>query len=144
MLRSDKIYESGMASGVKTFFSNQGYIAFDEIPSGQKRIDLLFVYANFPKMVAVELKVRDWRRAFRQALHDKFCAHRVYVAIWHEFFKRVDQELFRRYGIGILEVGRDDIEERIAPKKCASKLTVSMRSILTYLEEERNQRFVWG
>lgn len=138
------IQECDMIDSVMSFFTEQGYCSFPEVPLGQKRVDLLFVYRNFPRMIAVELKVRDWRQAFRQALQDKFCAHKVYVAIWHETIPRIDRTLFHRYGIGVLEVNQDLVREDVAPKRSTQGLTSSMKRILNDLQDRSDGTFMWA
>lgn len=135
--------ERDMIDPVMSFFTEQGYCSFEEVPLGQKRVDLLFVYPNFPRMIAVELKVRAWRQAFRQALQDKFCAHNVYVAIWHETIPKIDRALFQRYGIGLLNVGQDLVKEDIVPRRCTLGLTASMKRILSDLQDRPDKPFMW-
>ena len=56
-------------------------------------------------MIAVEVKVSDWRRAAYQALRNTILVHRSYVALPSSVAHRVqNQEVFRTHGIGVLSI----------------------------------------
>jgi hypothetical protein len=58
-----------------------------------------------PEVVAIEVKVGDWRRAASQAIRNSIFAHRSFVALpKHVAARARSEELFREYGIGILAV----------------------------------------
>ena len=54
--------------------------------------------------VAVELKLRKWRRAVEQALVYQLCSDYVFVAVPAATAKRIDLDEFHAYGIGLLSV----------------------------------------
>ncbi|KKK86895.1 hypothetical protein LCGC14_2758670 [marine sediment metagenome] len=51
---------------------------------------------NIKEIVAIEVKIYDWKTAIRQANLNKIACHESYVAIWHEFSHRAlrKKELF--------------------------------------------------
>ena len=56
-------------------------------------------------VVAIEVKVSDWRRATHQAIRNTILAHRSYIALPSAVAGRVrDEELMQAFGIGILSV----------------------------------------
>ena len=97
--------EKEMLWPVEDFLKKQGYAVYHEVPLLSKKIDLIGVKSGFNDILAVELKVSKWKKALEQAITDRLCANRVYVAISSKYIHRVKKELFREWGIGILEVG---------------------------------------
>lgn len=88
---------------------------YREVPIFSKRIDYVCITKN-GEIVAIEAKVRNWQRALQQAIYYRICAHRIFVAIWHEFSHRINQNLFNEFGIGLLEVN-GEVRELLKPKK---------------------------
>ena len=125
------VFEKDMDAQVIGHFRD--YSPFSEVPIGKRRIDWIFVNKNNSEIVAVELKVKNWKNAFRQALSNTFCSHKSYIAIWHEYYKNINLRLLEKYGIGVLEVnGR--IEEKLKPKLQNDEITESMKHILFHIK----------
>jgi hypothetical protein len=62
-----------------------------------------------PEIITIEAKVGDWRRALNQAVRNQLFAHRSFVALPSSVALRArDDEMFKRYGIGILSVEKCD------------------------------------
>lgn len=80
-----------------------------------KRIDMVAIRNR--RMHAIELKVRDWRGALRQAYANLYAADYSYAALWHEASSRADHGIFRAHGIGLLKVKRRGCEVALAPKR---------------------------
>jgi len=99
--------ESQLVSRVERFMHKNGYRSSKQVPLGAKRIDLVCYRPDMKEIIAVEAKIRDWRKAVTQALSRRLCADKVYVAVPKPNFRRVDVDLFLRYGLGLLEVSRD-------------------------------------
>lgn len=56
-------------------------------------------------VIAVEVKVSDWRRAAYQALRNTILAHRSYVGLPGSVARRIhNEEVFRSHGIGVLAI----------------------------------------
>jgi hypothetical protein len=56
-------------------------------------------------VIAIEVKVSDWRKATHQAIRNTIVAHRSYVALPSTVAHRVrNEELIQSFGIGILSV----------------------------------------
>ena len=117
-----------------------GYMAFEEVPFGQKRIDLLMVHRNYPKFVTVELKIKDWKRALQQAIINQFMGHLSYVALWHAFVSRVDRATFEKHGIGLLRVDLESGHEEIKPRRQVQGVTQSMWGALEFIDEAYPQK----
>lgn len=97
--------EKAMYAPIELYFRSRGYQTFREVPLLTRRIDFLGV--NHSHVAAVELKVKNWQKALQQALSYRLCANKVYVALSNAFVHRVNEEVFKHYGIGILSVDRD-------------------------------------
>lgn len=100
--------ETDMLEPVQRLYAKARYHRHSEVKLGPKRIDLLCVRRKgTPHGIAVELKIKDWRRALWQALHNFSVADKSYVAIWHRHeraaIKNVDR--FTNAGVGLIVVG---------------------------------------
>lgn len=78
-----------------------------EIPIGdwstsRKRIDM--VISKKRKMISIEVKVNNWKKALQQAYANLYVFDYSYVALWHKTIPNVDTDIFKNLGIGILEV----------------------------------------
>ena len=88
-------------------FPRRLYDRYGEVPLGRKRIDLCCV----PKLrknpvVAVELKLQDWRKALWQATINFQLCNQSYIALWHQWVHRVENhlDLLEEYGVGLIVV----------------------------------------
>lgn len=75
-----------------------------ELPFYEHRIDLYAYSAELNRTVAVELKLRRWRRALEQALLYQLCSDYTFIAVPESTARRIDLEELRRHGIGLLSV----------------------------------------
>lgn len=71
--------ELELTKPVADFFSNQGYIVKREIKIGFHKADI--VAFKKENVVAVELKLRDWKKAIIQAKNYQLGADYVYIAV---------------------------------------------------------------
>ena len=129
--------EKAMYAPLESYFHSRGFQTFREVPLLTRRIDLLGV--NHSDIAAVELKVKNWQKALQQALSYRLCANKVYVAVSKEFVHRVDTELFRHYGIGILSV---DGDVRPVLEASDSKIIHSslLAMVLKYTEQGKSKK----
>ena len=95
--------ESDLAGSVRSFLESRGYSVIDEVAVGGRRADLVGIGES---IAAVELKLRDWRTALRQAMAYQLGAEYVWVAmplasaaVAFRYRDRFDQE-----GVGLLGV----------------------------------------
>ena len=64
--------------------------------------------AVLPEVIAIEVKVADWRRALAQAARNRIFAHLSFVALPEQVAVRVRREqIFSELGIGLLKVRAD-------------------------------------
>ena len=98
-----------------------------------KRIDLVCIKNRH--IHAIELKVYDWKRALRQAYANLYVADYSHVALWHETVHRVDRSVFKKHGIGLLQVTPDECSVVIKAKKSNLVILERRAYIEKYLGE---------
>lgn len=135
------LYEKILKTG--PFKDNNGF--FFEVPIGnwstsRKRIDMVTMKKN--KIVAIEVKVNDWKTSLKQAYSNLFVSDYSYVAIWHKTLPNIDRDIFNELGIGLLEVNgscemkieakkspyADDISKQFVKKHCETREIISCQS----------------
>lgn len=82
-------------------------IIIEEAPVFYGRADLLYLYNEDPFAIAVELKIRDWKKGLRQALRNLFYAKYSFLAIQWKRTRTIDLDAFAKYGIGVIAVNGD-------------------------------------
>lgn len=112
---------------VETYMKKKKFKTYREVPALDKKIDIVGVRNR--EIWAVEAKVKDWKRALQQAVTDRLFVDRVYVALWHEFAGRADEEIYGKFGIGIMSV--DGSVEIIKPAKKSKIAHASLVKKLT-------------
>lgn len=104
--------ERELAPPVARHLVAQGYDTFAEVHFNGRIADLIGVKGE--EVVAVELKLRDWRTAFRQALAYQVGCHRSYVGVPLETALRAlraERHAFETSGTGLLAIHGDDVRE---------------------------------
>jgi hypothetical protein len=75
---------------------------------GRSRTDVVFLAGD--EVIGVEVKMTDWRRAIFQALLNRYCVDRSYIALWTD---RVTTNVLSEaieWGVGVLAVSATSIE----------------------------------
>jgi hypothetical protein len=72
---------------------------------GRARADVMLL-AN-GELIAIEAKVKDWKRALGQAVLNKYCADRSYVALLDSRITPAVKTEARLHGIGLIAVGEN-------------------------------------
>ena len=93
-----------------------------EVPIYEHFLDMVAVQNPRP-VVAVELKVRDWRRAIKQAVVAQLAADEVYIALWHVHVVSVDRLLLDATGVGLISV--DEATAAIVVPAQPSRITIT-------------------
>ena len=91
---------------------------------------------NDKEIIAIEVKVRNWKRALRQAIIYQLCANRTYVALCHRFSGRVKIEFFLKYGVGLIEVN-GFIDIKIESRKNVALNPFYQEAVIQGLERRR-------
>lgn len=113
------------------YFKKMNYLIELEIPIHRNRIDLIAYNQN--KLIAVELKLLNWKRALRQATYYQLGADVSYVAM--PFYQAIEVykrgNLFEAAGVGLFAVllKKFEVRELIKPKPSDKKLDYIERGI---------------
>ena len=73
--------EEALVRRLGWLFRTLGYIVAKEVPVGTRAVDLYCVDPRTGTTIAIEAKLRDWRRALRQARVYKLAADLVYIGL---------------------------------------------------------------
>lgn len=97
--------ESELAEPVALYLMERGYEAYLEVPFNGRIADVVGVKGE--EVVAVELKLRDYKSAHRQALAYQVGCHRTFVGLPLEvalLCLRKHRSAFHASGVGLLGV----------------------------------------
>ena len=113
------------------YFQNKNYSIELEIPLYRNRVDM--VAYNHEHLIAVELKLRNWKRALRQATYYQLGADLSYIAMpLHQAIEPYKRgKLLEREGVGLLAVvlNKSEVREVIKPKQSKRKVEYIERGI---------------
>ena len=101
---SKQIIEEELFLPIKKLFPVRRYLIKREIPFNGKIIDILMVNKKTHRLIAIELKVKKWKKALRQAAVYQLCTSQVYIALWYKHLNKKNKKLISKYGIGIIAV----------------------------------------
>jgi hypothetical protein len=115
--------ESELYKPVSEYFKNKGYIVRYEIRIGFCRADIVAFKEG--KITAVELKLRDWKKAIIQAKNYQLGSNYVYLAMplskVYNILRKSELNL-RKEGIGLLIVNEKTLEvKKIINAKLSKK-----------------------
>lgn len=98
--------ESSLICPIIELYSGQGIAWRQEVPLGQRRIDMLGIGLPENGWIAIELKIRDWRGALAQAAINNQLVDKSYVAMWHKYIPNAlnNISLFNHYNVGLIEI----------------------------------------
>ena len=123
---------------VSDYFKKQGYIVKNEIKIGYCRADLV-AFKN-DEVVAVELKLSDWKKAIVQAKNYQLAADYVYLAVpllrAYNILKKAEH-ILKKEGIGLLIVKEKNCE---ISKIIESKVSKTKMCNITIEEVRKNKK----
>jgi len=115
--------EKNLRKPVRQFFESKNYTVFDEVKLFQRGIDIIAKRRS--TIIAVELKMRNWRRAVQQACLDLRVSDYAFIALPETIWSRIDWRIYYEaynHGLGLLSVDgeasqimRPDRSKRIQP-----------------------------
>ena len=107
-LRREIEREEELLAPVRRYAKRKGFTAqFAELPFFDYRIDLYAVSRPSGDTIAVELKMKNWRRALHQALIYQLCSDYVFIALPVTKAGIVDTTELSKHGVGLILVGLD-------------------------------------
>jgi len=97
--------ESQLLEPVARFAKRKGFgLQSVELPFYKYRIDLYGFSHKNDATVAIELKLKNWKRAVEQTMIYQLCADLVYIAMPEISARRVDKSELESNGIGLIGV----------------------------------------
>ena len=130
------VLENDLYPPLVKYFLKKDYSIEVEIPIHRNRIDLI-AFNNNNHLIAVELKLKDWKRALRQATYYQLGVDVSYIAM--PFYQAL--KVYRRTGqleekgvglFGIL-LDRGEVRELIKPKDTQRKIDYIERGIYLHI-----------
>jgi hypothetical protein len=125
------VYENDLYPPMIEYFTKRDYSIELEIPIHRNRIDLIAY--DQKRLIAVELKLRNWQRAVRQAAYYQFGSDLSYIAM--PFYQAIEAHK-RRYkldqdGVGLFAVilATGEVRELIKAKQSEKKIDYMERGI---------------
>jgi len=118
--------EETLRKPVHEYFQEKNYSIYDEPRLFTRRIDIIAVRRN--KVVAVELKMRRWKKAIQQAYLNLRVTDYSYIALPEVALGRIDTNMYYEaynWGIGILSV--DGTAKQIMRPKRSKKIQPLLR-----------------
>jgi hypothetical protein len=74
------------------------------------------------ELIAIEAKMKDWRRGFLQANRYKSFANKVYLAIPSKIEHLVDKKLLKKHGVGLIVLNTDTNKKKVLSVKTIKPL----------------------
>jgi len=107
-----------MLKPIAVTFIPKGYRLYSEVPLLTKLMDIYGVSIETNLRIAIECKVKDWKKGLQQAKNYLMCADHVFVAVHEDYVHRAldHKDLFTALGIGLLSVN-GKAETLLKPKK---------------------------
>lgn len=119
-----KLLEVDLVEPISQYFQDQDYSIELEVPVYRNRADMI-AYTE-TELIAVELKLKNWKRALRQASYYQLGADYSYIAMpFNEAFEvHKRRNILKRERVGLLAVIMDsyEVRELIPPKPSVKKL----------------------
>jgi len=135
------VAERSLVDNLKEKFVEDEMSVKREVPLLSKWIDIIGYDEKTDIVIAVEVKVRDWKRAFRQAMRYKLCSDETYVALYDEYIENVDIDKFKKHGIGVISIKEDrEIEFVLEPAKNEDYHQSLKRKVIDYLRDHGEGR----
>jgi len=91
---------------------------------------------NGPSFIAIEVKIKDWVQGLYQAHRYNKFAERSYLALYSDYAKDVDLNLFKKYNVGLIVFDDNKVVVKNRPKKNTFTGDVSRLSLRKDLWEK--------
>jgi len=113
-----KILEKTIENELFNYYS-QNFSTKRQVRLSSKRIDLVTKCPITHEVWAIEVKIRDWKGAYYQALLNTMACDQSYVAMWHECASGAikNSEIFRVSGVGLIVVDEKYNPTIVIPSK---------------------------
>ena len=99
-----KILEKHLTSRLADYYKGSGYQILQEVRLYPREIDLLLFDPIAVDLIAVEVKLSDWRKAINQAMLNKLYSHFSLIAITSNAVNHLPLNLLEERGLGLIEI----------------------------------------
>ncbi len=136
--------ELELTKPVIDYFKDKGYIVRREIKIGFNIADM--VCFKEKEVIAVELKLRNWKKAIIQAKNYQLGSDYVYIAFplmkSHNILKKA-QHILKKEGIGLLVINEKNtgVKEIIKPSKSKRKIASITLNEINKRTKKRYHKF---
>jgi hypothetical protein len=136
-------YELELIHPVETYLKKQGYRVKHEIKIGYCRADLIGIKND--TIIAIELKLREWKKAIIQAKNYQLGADLVYIAIpllRAPTLLRKKQHILENEGIGLLTINEQtSTVKELLPAQPSKRKMGSITQHHSYHQKQRPKKF---
>jgi len=119
-------------------------ILLKEVKIGSKIIDVVLSDINLTNIIAIELKVKKWKKALRQAISHQLWASKTYIALPRKHMNGAikNKSLFEKLGIGLISIDgtvKIEIEAKESEYKIQSYVNIAQNEIIKQMKRcEKN------
>lgn len=99
--------EKTLVKVLAQYFEKQGFCILQEVRIHPREIDLILFDPWAIRIISVEVKLANWRKAFSQAILNKLYSHFSLIAIKSEAAARIPSELLKENNIGLIGISRN-------------------------------------
>lgn len=75
---------------------------------GRSKADIVLFASD--QLISVEVKLSDWKRAIYQAVLNRYCVDRSYIALWKPHVTSEVLCLARSWGLGVMCIGPSAVQ----------------------------------
>jgi hypothetical protein len=118
--------EEDLRKPVHEYFKERKYTVFDETKLFSRGIDI--VAKRRSEVIAVELKLHDWKKAMGQACLNLRVSDYSFIALPEPMWNRIDRRIYYmsfNYGIGLLSV--DGVARQIMRPERSKRIQPCLR-----------------
>ena len=133
--------EASLLPPVLAYIKRKGFNmhAF-ELHFYKRSVDIYAFSKNSYMTIAIELKLQKWQKAFEQALIYQLCADETYIAMPKKFTNRVNSELLKKHGVGLISVSEIGRCYRLIEAKQSSVIKNEYKNDqINYLQRQINE-----
>lgn len=133
--------ESDLLEPIAKYIARKGFRwQQTEVNFYDYRIDLCGYSKMVDEIIAVELKLRNWRRALEQSLIYQLCCDTVYSALPKTSITEKTISEFKSHGVGLIGVGEFRCVQVLEPAKSTETRGWYRSEILIGLTARQNER----
>lgn len=116
----NKLTFSSNKNEVITYLLQEGYL--DEVNEEQYKRAYDYT-VGFSEVIAIEAKLKDWKRGLYQAYRYRDFANESYLALYSPYLHRALKNLdeFKKYNVGLIEVTESNLNIVFRPQREESK-----------------------